>query len=209
MVYNEGIMVEENLLLIEYLKTNDRKFFEAVYNKSKSWLFKIIYKILLDKDDTNDVLQETWITVLKNLNKFDFSQGKFNNFLFTVAKNNALKCKKKSKKFSGLDEVKSNIEKESSPKHLQADILFELYERNIMLTDAISKLNKNYQDVILTHYFGEMDVKEISVILQIPEGTVKTRLARGRMQLKKILLKNRNYQYLIIFLSLISSRYFN
>lgn len=58
---------------------------------------------------------------------------------------------------------------------------------NSELLQVVQKLRKKYRDVILLHYFQELTVKEVSQVLVIPEGTVKTYLYRGRKQLKKIL----------------------
>lgn len=187
-------MNEENYLIEEYLKTGDRRYFDELYKQSKQWLYRMIYRIIPDKDSADEVFQETWVQVLKNLNRFDPNQGKFSNYLYTVAKNRALKERmSKAKHISESLYDNSNDDFYGSDNH-SPDKVTEIWEKNHLLMKSLDKIDKDYKDVLILHYLGELEVKEIAVQMSKPEGTIKTWLSRGRDQLKKVLIKT-NYKY--------------
>ncbi|MCX6155989.1 MAG: RNA polymerase sigma factor [Candidatus Kapabacteria bacterium] len=189
-------MEYENSLLKEFVENGNRKSFEELFKMTKPWLYRLIYTIVTDRDNTDEILQQTWVKVLDTAYRIDFNQGSINNYLYTIAKNNSFKFQNRNKQAIALKEKFKSKEativiNDNSP-HSDA----ELSESNLLLKEAIQKLDKKYQDIILLHYFSELEVNEISKMLNIPEGTIKTRLVRGRQQLKEILIKSDYLAYL-------------
>ncbi len=180
----------ENSLLLDFFENGNTKSFEELFKMTKPWLYRLIYAIVNNKDDADEILQQTWVKVLSTIHRFDIKQGKINNYLYTIAKNKSLKWKSRNNRFVNeneqykIKEVTINTE----ANNLLSDS--EIIERNTILNTAVKKLDRNYQDVILLYYFSEFDVKKIAQMMDKPEGTVKTWLARARKKLKENLLKS-------------------
>jgi len=193
-------MNTENALFVEYIQTEDRVVFEKLFRLTKPWIYKFIYRIIPDKAIADDVFQETWIQILCKKNDYDTEQGRFNNYLFTCARNNALKAKERLSKYEVSNPNSESNELQFGINEQTPYNITEINEKNSLIMGAIESIDKKYQDVILLHYFADLDVKEIAINLNIPEGTVKTWLSRGREQLKGKLLKTNKTYYMSLFM---------
>ncbi len=178
----------EDELFIEFKEHNDVQSFNKLFFLINSWLFKVIYRIVADKALAEDILQDTWKNVITNKHRFDPKIGSFNNYIFTIAKNNSLKWKNKDARHIFLkinDKERRNIKEEA----INPDEGIMIKESNLMIRSAISTLKKDYKDAILLYYFGELSILEIATKLSKPENTIKTLLVRGREKLSKQLAK--------------------
>lgn len=183
-------MTVEDELFIDYCRNGNQRSFEELFNRVKPWLSKMLYRIVADTDVTYDLQQETWIKLINTCHKFNPEKGKINNFIFTIAKNEALKWKfnyHKADRLSKMDGQKQ--ETVFGINELTPDRISELNEKCRGIRDAIAKLDKDYQDVILMFYYADFEVKEIAKLLNKPDGTIKTWLDRGRKALEKALPK--------------------
>ena len=177
----------EGRLFTNFREKNDLESFGELYAKLSPWLMRIILKISGDIDAAEDILQETWIRVVKKKGHFDPDKGKFRYYLMTIAKNEALKWKKKeSNKIEKMRLFSETIEKSDTndPHYLN-----ERKEKAEQIKNALKELKSEYQDVLILYYFDELKVKEIADLLNKPTGTIKTWLDRGRAQLEKKLAK--------------------
>ena len=177
----------ENQLFIDFRDNNNNQSFEVLFKIVKPWLFKVIYKIVNDYDDAKDIMQNSWIKLIKSGDRFNPSKGNINNLIFTIAKNEALQWKRKDKNKDKSYDLDCK-DKKQSPNDNPENLLM-LNEKRESIKNAISRLDADYQNVILLYYYSDLSVGEIAVKLSIPEGTVKTWLDRGRDKLAKYLKK--------------------
>lgn len=158
--------------LIENLKQKDTQAsaFEVLINTYKERLYWHIRRIVLDHDDTDDVLQNTFIKVFRNIDKFK-GASKLYSWMYRIATNEALSfLKAKSKKLGvGNDELQERL-----ANNLQADVYFEGDEIQLKLQKAIALLPEKQKLVFNMKYFEELKYKEISEILGTSEGSLKT-----------------------------------
>jgi RNA polymerase sigma-70 factor (ECF subfamily) len=130
-------------------------------------------------DDANDILQEGFIKVYKNINKFR-SEGSFEGWIRRIFINTSIEHFRKKIKFNNISEVQENtIEDESF------DIFNSLSAKDII--KAIDQLSPGYKTVFNMHVIEGYSHKEIADILEITEGTSKSQLARAKGILKKLL----------------------
>ncbi len=176
----------ENQLFIDFRDNGNRQSFEELFRIVKPWLFKIIYRIVADYDDAKDVMQNAWIKLINNGDRFDTDKGNINNLIFTIATNEALVWKRRDRLVQKSNDILKSVP-DSKVNHNNPETLHLNCERSEAIKEAIGKLNKNYQDVIILYYYSELSVKEIAGQLSVPEGTVKTWLDRGRDKLSKYL----------------------
>ncbi|KAA0550022.1 sigma-70 family RNA polymerase sigma factor [Bacillus sp. BGMRC 2118] len=143
-----------------------------------SGLLKLIYSYVKNWDTAEDLVQETFITVFCKFDLFDHKSS-VKTWIYRIAIN---KCKDylKSPK-NRLLHYYSFIQ---IPKGESiTDKLIE-NEVSVIISECILKLSVKYREVLLFYYYEEMSVKEISDLLNVTEGTIKTRLLRGREKFK-------------------------
>ena len=157
---------------------------EFVYNLIKEHehnLSGLCFALCRNHADADDLYQDTWVKVIKNLDKYDKSRS-FNKWLNTICINtfkNAMKHKKVSNAldFQTNEEAElffSNIPDNSVPKEDYMD-----------LNNVISQLSGKYRVILALRFFNEYTEREIAEVLKIPIGTVKSRLSKAKKLLQE------------------------
>jgi RNA polymerase sigma-70 factor (ECF subfamily) len=168
-------------LLIEQLKQKDTqsKAFEVLINTYKERLYWHIRRIVLDHDDADDVVQNTFIKVFRNIEGFK-GESKLYSWLYRIGTNEALTfLKTKSRKLGvGNDELHERM-----ASNLQSDVYFEGDEIQLKLQKAIATLPEKQKLVFNMKYFEEMKYEEISQVLETSVGGLK---ASYHLAVKKI-----------------------
>lgn len=163
-------MVAEEAL-VEQLKQKETqtKAFEVLVNTYKERLYWHIRRIVLDHDDTDDVLQNTFIKVYRGIEGFK-GDSKLYSWMYRIATNEALSFLKIKSKKLGV----SNEELRDKMIHnLAADVYFEGDEIQLKLQKAITSLPEKQKLVFNMKYFEEMKYGEISEILGTSVGALK------------------------------------
>ena len=167
--------------LIENLKQKDTqaKAFEVLINTYKERLYWHIRRIVLNHDDTDDVLQNTFIKIFRNIDKFK-GDSKLYSWMYRIATNEALTFLKVKSKKLGVDNEELQ---ERMANNLQADVYFEGDEIQLKLQKAIALLPEKQKLVFNMKYFEELKYEEISEILETSVGGLK---ASYHLAVKKI-----------------------
>lgn len=149
--------------------------------ETKNQLFNFIYRMVLQRETSEEIFQETWFSVFKNINRYDSSRP-FNVWLFRIARNlsiNHLKKIKIREKKKELLLIEHNVNHDKK----EAEILPQEEER---LMRCLKKMPAKFREVIHLRFFEEMNLKDISGILNLPVGTVKSRTNRGIKHLRTL-----------------------
>ena len=177
--------------LIDKALAGDQSAFEKLMKKYYNMIKNLINRMIQKSDDSEDLAQEAFIKAFNSLDKFD-RQFAFSTWLFKIATNNCIDYlrKKKLNTFS--------IDKDFSSE--DEDLRFEiadtesLPDRNLIeeqkkkiINEAIDKLPAKYKEVIILRHKTGMEYEEIAEKLDIPLGTVKAHIFRGRELLHKCL----------------------
>jgi RNA polymerase sigma factor (sigma-70 family) len=172
--------LEEKEFILQLLnpKTQNSAF-QKLLSDYKRPLYNLIRNIVLDHDDANDVLQNTFIKVFQNLNNFK-GESKLYSWIYRIATNEAITFINKKAKISGVTsgELKSRI-----VENLEADTHFDGNEIQIKLQKAILTLPEKQQLVFKMRYFEEIKYEEMSTILGTSVGALK---ASYHLAVKKI-----------------------
>ncbi|MBS9463813.1 RNA polymerase sigma factor [Flagellimonas sp. 389] len=173
-------MVAEEALVKELKqKDSQAKAFEVLVNTYKERLYWHIRRIVLNHDDADDVLQNTFIKVYKNIDGFK-GDSKLYSWIYRIATNEALTfLKRKSKKLGVSDEGL----KTALVENLQSDVYFEGDEIQLKLQKALATLPDKQKLVFTMKYFQEMKYEEISEVLETSVGALK---ASYHLAVKKI-----------------------
>ena len=164
-------MIAEETLVQELQQEASRaKAFEVLVNTYKERLYWHIRRIVLNHDDTDDVLQNTFIKVYRNIDQFK-GDSKLYSWMYRIATNESLTfLKQRSKKMGISDQELKNRMVEN----LQADVYFEGDEIQLKLQKALSTLPDKQKLVFTMKYFQEMKYIDISEALETSVGALKT-----------------------------------
>lgn len=172
-------MVAEGLL-IKNLKKGHEDAYRHVIEAYGSKLLRTCYLILKDRDEAEDVVQETFIKVFHKVDTFKENSSLY-TWIYTIALNLSRDRVRKKQDiltleddWAGNDDVESQVEM-SIDRELLRKELFDM--------------NPLYREVMVLFYFEELSIKEISELLNEKEGTIKSKLSRGRNILKEGLLR--------------------
>lgn len=134
--------------------------------------------ILKNDDDTCDAIQETLVSAYKNLKSLREPQY-FSSWIIKILINKSYDIIRKNKKVKYLNE-KMQIEEET---------YYDIYSSESELENVLTQLDENLRLVVVLYYYDDLSVADISKILNIPDGTVKSRLSRARDKIYKIIRK--------------------
>lgn len=157
------------------IKTNCASF-EKLLLQYKSYLYKVAYTYVKDKQVALDILQETSFKAWLNIHTLK-DEEKFKPWITKILVNTALNYIKKESKVIYMEDENSIIYSEKSIS----------IEEKLDLYDAIDLLKPKYKTVIILKYFDDMKIEDISYVLNIPENTVKSHLKRAKESLSSIL----------------------
>lgn len=171
----DGVAEIEERELIRKLKKGNEDAYIYLLDIYGSRLLKTCYLVLKDEKEAEDVVQETFLRVFSHINSF-----RGNSSLYTWVYRIALNlCKDKRKTIREFEIYEDIIES----KERVEEVVFNSIDREILRKELFN-LNSIYKEILILFYFEELSIKEISQILEEKEGTIKSRLSRGRLILK-------------------------
>ncbi len=165
-------------------ESEKRQKLEEFMNLYSRKIYNFFYYSLFDREEAKDLVQDVFFKVYKGLPKFKRESSPY-TWIYKIAINTlrTYMRKQKIRKFLSFDK----IPEESHPGYEPAKKVPSL------LYDALKQIPYDFKEVILLYYYDEYGVREISEILGIPEGTVKSRLSRGRDFIRDYLQKRGFY----------------
>lgn len=155
-------------------------FFSCLYQRYEIRLLRYINRISkFSKEETEDILQEAFVKIWKNLHSFDTSL-KLSSWLYRIVHNQVVSNWRKEKLSRKLPILEL---KDTMLQNIGADMQMESIDRQA-IQQQLNHLPDKYREVLILKYFEDMSYEEISDILKIPEGTVAIRLSRAKKAFK-------------------------
>jgi RNA polymerase sigma-70 factor (ECF subfamily) len=179
---------DEDLIAL-FQKGNESAFY-LIISRYKNPLMNYVFRFVGDRDDAQDIVQETFIRVYKNRNAYR-PVARFSTWLYTISGNLArtyLRRKKTGKMFS-IFRRDGEGEHEIPDNRYSADKDVEQSFRSEMVQKALASLDANHREIVVLSDIQELSYEEICEITGLKMGTVKSRLNRARAQLR-VLLKD-------------------
>lgn len=189
-------MLDKNLtelsdeeLIAEYQQNNTIQAFEILVQRYKNPLTNFVYRFLGDYEACSDVVQETMIKFYRNKDSYK-SIAKFSTWIYTIAGNLArteYQRKRRRQIFSinSYGEEKENYE--IPDESYRPDVITDSGIKDKIIQAALLKVSTAYREAVILRDIQELSYEEISEIMGIEVGTVKSRINRGRAQLQKLL----------------------
>ena len=179
--------------LVERCLQGDDAAWEAVVISHGKRIFNLSYRYTNRKEEAEDLTQEILIRVYQNLKSFRSEAGSFQSWVLRVARNLIIDRYRQSRRFAqtgGSEELETlNLTDNKVPNPQR---VAEQNEASRFLRNGLQALSPELKEAIILRDLEGMAYQEIAGLLQIPEGTVKSRINRGRVELAKVLIKRRS-----------------
>jgi RNA polymerase sigma-70 factor (ECF subfamily) len=161
--------------------------FEVLFERHRDKTFTIALSILGDAAEAADVVQETFLKAYRKLHRFR-EDGAIKSYLYRTARNAAIDALRKRRTDSTPLEHADGGERVLLDPTDRPDQTFQKKTNLIELNKALNSLSEEHRVVVVMHHLEELTVEQIAEELQIPVGTVKSRLGRAREILRRKLL---------------------
>jgi RNA polymerase sigma-70 factor, ECF subfamily len=185
--------------LVRRCRTGDGAAWEELVRSYGKRVYNICYRFTGSRDDADDLTQDVFIRVYRTLDSYDPEKAAFMTWLATMTRNMLVDHFRKGK----YDRITDSIEgttTDSDEGPTLADQLADVAappdaslasrETREQVHQALQKLSPDLREAVILRDLQDMDYKEIAVALKVPEGTVKSRINRGRTELARILQRN-------------------
>ena len=181
-------MVDDNKLLRD-LKKHKKTSLEKLISRYTPYVHTISYNIIghiMTKEDIEEVIADTFISIWKNIEHIDVDKGSLKSYIGTITKNTA---KNKMRQYK----ISYELSEEIRSKKISIEDYFLQKERENSLLQMIKNLGEIDGEIFVRYYFYEEKIKDVAKYTGVCSSTIKTKLARGRIKLKKDLTNKEEY----------------
>lgn len=183
-------------MLVRRCIAGDSAAWEEIVQTYNRRIYNICYRFAGSGDDAQDLTQEVFIKMFRTLSSYDVERGAFMTWVTTITRNLLVDHFRKSKQdrvTESLDTAPSEHE-DSMPlsekiedKGPGADTGVQSREARELVHNALQKLSPELREAVILRDLQDMDYRDIATVLKVPEGTVKSRINRGRAELARLL----------------------
>lgn len=183
-------------LLVRRCVAGDVAAWEEIVQKYHRRIYNLCYRFAGSSDDAQDLTQEVFIRMYRTLSSYDVERGAFMTWVTTLTRNLLVDHFRKSKQdrmTNSLDATSSDHKDaipigERIPDEGPApDSGVQSRETREAVHQALQKLSPELREAVILRDLQDMDYREIATVLKVPEGTVKSRINRGRAELARLL----------------------
>ena len=174
----------------------DQRAWNQLVSGQHRRIYAICYRFTNSQSDAEDLTQDVFLKVYRNLKNFDAAKGSFQTWLTTLARNMLVDHFRRTKleratdsmdvSLSGEDDGPTMAERLPDTGQNQEQYVAGL-QLKATIQKALAELSPELREAVILRDLEDMDYKEIAVVLKIPEGTVKSRISRGRAELGRLL----------------------
>ena len=183
-------------LLVRRCVAGDAAAWEEIVQRYHRRIYNICYRFAGSGSDAEDLTQEVFIKMYKTLSSYDADRGAFMTWVTTITRNllvDHFRRTKLERVTDSLDTTSSEHEdamplSEQLPDHSPPpDSKVQSRETREAVHQALQRLSPELREAVILRDLQDMDYREIAAVLRVPEGTVKSRINRGRAELARLL----------------------
>ncbi len=191
-------------LLVRRCIGGDAAAWEEIVQRYHRRIYNVCYRFAGDAENAQDLTQEVFIKMYRTLSTYDSGKGAFMTWVTAITRNLLVDHFRKSKGdrlTDSLDTAPSEHEDaqplrdQIADRSLPPDHAVQRSEAREMVHQALQRLSPELREAVILRDLQDMDYKEIATALRVPEGTVKSRINRGRAELARLL--QRTYKQVI------------
>ena len=181
--------MEQDAQLVKRCLAGEDSAWEELLRAHNRKVYNLCYRFTGRPGEAEDLTQEVFIKIFQTLRSYDEAQGTFGTWMNRVARNHLVDHYRRTHK----DRLTSSLEDEpavlqetpSKEEHPMARV--ESRERHEMLQAALGRLSPDMREAVVLRDFQDLDYDEIAQVLGVPQGTVKSRINRGRLELARVI----------------------
>ena len=187
-------------VLVRRCLAGDAAAWEEIVRLHNRRTYNLCYRFTNSPDDAQDLTQDVFIRIYRTLNSYDVGKGAFTTWLTTLTRNLLVDHFRRSKQDRITDSIDASLREEDDSLSLSdrledpqpsPDDRLASKEAQKMVQLALARLSPELREAVILRDLQDMDYKEIAQVLRVPEGTVKSRISRGRMELARLLSRNK------------------
>ncbi len=170
------------------LRGDEGAWEELVQNHTRR-VYAICYRFVGRENEAQDLTQDVFLRVFKTLGSFRSGEGSFSVWLTRLTRNLLIDHYRRTKLERATDSIEDQMGalEEKTALHGRTDGMLASREASEFLQAALQKLSPELREAVILRDLEELEYREIARVLNVPEGTVKSRLNRGRSELARIL----------------------
>jgi RNA polymerase sigma-70 factor (ECF subfamily) len=182
--------VENDLELLKRCLAGENQAWELLLRAHNRKIYGLCYRFTGRTVEAEDLTQEIFIKVFQTLKSYNQAQGTFTTWLTRVARNHLVDHYRRTKRdraTSSLDDEEAGeVEARPSPEGSPTAAV-ESRERRELIQEGLDKLSPDLREAVILRDLQDLDYEEIARVLGVPQGTVKSRINRGRLELARVL----------------------
>ncbi len=179
-------MDSERELVNRCLKGDDAAW-EALLQAHTHKIYYLCYRFTGRSEDAEDLTQEVFIKVFRTLKSYDPVQAKLTTWINRIARNHLVDHYRRTRSDRATSALDEQIPMADSSTGGHPASQVESRERRERLQAGLDKLSPDLREAVILRDLQDLDYAEIAQVLEVPEGTVKSRINRGRMELARVL----------------------
>lgn len=175
--------------LVERCLGGDETAWEDLVRLNTRRVYGICYRFTGTEGEAQDITQEVFLRVFQALKSFRAGEGSFQVWLARLTRNLLIDNYRKGRMARATDSIEDQLPvlEEKSAGGARTDGMLESREASEMLQAALQKLSPELREAVVLRDLQELEYREIAEVLKVPEGTVKSRINRGRGELARVL----------------------
>ena len=176
---------QDDVKLVAASKSGDQDAFALLVQRHQHRVFNLVYRMLQQYDEANEVTQETFLAAWQGLPSFR-GDARFSTWLYRIAYNCCLKQLEQHKRDRALQTaIQAEQLLENADSETRTDTEIDARDRQTLVREQLSTLPTKYRLVLVLRHLQEKTYEEMAEILAMPIGTIKTHLFRARNLLKE------------------------
>lgn len=183
-------------MLVRRCIAGDAGAWEEIVQRYNRRIYNICYRFSGSADDAQDLTQEVFIKMYRTLKSYDLERGAFMTWVTTVTRNLLVDHFRKTRQDRLTDSLDGDTSQHEDvvplsdripDKSQPPDSRAQSRETGELVHQALQKLSPELREAVILRDLQDMDYREIAAVLKVPEGTVKSRINRGRAELARLL----------------------
>ena len=186
-----GKTLDQDATLVERCLGGEDAAWEELVRAHSKRVYAICFRFTGAEGEAQDITQEVFLRVFQSLRSFRAGEGSFSVWLARLTRNLLIDNYRRGKMTRLSDSIDDQLPmlEERSSAFSRTDSLLASREASEMVQAALQKLSPELREAVILRDLEEMEYKDIADVLKVPEGTVKSRINRGRAELARVLKK--------------------
>ena len=182
--------------LVAQCMAGDQRAWHQMVSGQHKRVYAICYRFTGDATEAEDITQDVFLKVYRNLASFDAVKGSFQTWITTLTRNMLVDNYRRTRFDRVTDSMDASLSTDDDGPTMSDRIAdtrpnqeqrYAGLELKATIQQALSKISPELREAVILRDIEDMDYKEIAIVLKIPEGTVKSRISRGRAELARLL----------------------